>query len=109
MSPVRVKLGDFGISKQIQPQATTALHTQVSTRIYAAPEVLGLDSNSETSVYTNSVDIWSLGCVIYELLAGTTLSPQRLKYLATTSGNCPSLKMNSKGYLLRHMMPEFRY
>jgi len=73
MSPVRVKLGDFGISKRIQPQATTTFHTQVSTQIYGAPEVLGLDSTSETSVYTNSVDIWSLGCVIYELLAGTRL------------------------------------
>jgi len=73
MSPVRVKLGDFGISKRIRPQAITAFKTQVSTQIYGAPEVLGLDSNSETSVYTNSVDIWSLGCVIYELLAGTRL------------------------------------
>jgi len=73
MSPVRVKLGDFGISKRVQPQAITTLNTQVSTQIYAAPEVLGLDSNSETSDYTNSVDIWSLGCVIYELLAGAPL------------------------------------
>ena len=73
MSPVQVKLGDFGISKRIQPQALTTFHTQVSTQIYGAPEVLGLDSNSETSVYTNSVDIWSLGCVMYELLAGTRL------------------------------------
>ena len=73
MSPVRVRLGDFGISKRIQPEATTTFHTQVSTQIYGAPEVLGLDSNSGTSVYTNSVDIWSLGCVIYELLAGTRL------------------------------------
>ena len=84
MSPARVKLGDFGISKQIQPQDTTIFHAQVSTRIYAAPEVLGLDSNSETSAYTNSVDIWSLGCVIYKLLAGTRYSPQRGKYLVTT-------------------------
>jgi len=73
MSPVRVKLGDFGISKRILPQDTTTFHTQVSTQIYGAPEVLGLDSNSETSVYTNAVDIWSLGCVIYELLVGTHL------------------------------------
>jgi len=73
MSPVQVKLGDFGISKRILPQDTTTFHTQVSTQIYGAPEVLGSDSNSETSVYTNSVDIWSLGCVIYELLVGTHL------------------------------------
>ena len=73
MSPVQVKLGDFGISKRILPQDTTTFHTQVSTQIYGAPEVLGSDSNSETSVYTNAVDIWSLGCVIYELLVGTHL------------------------------------
>jgi len=71
MSPIWVKLGDFGASKRIRAQATTALHTQVSTPVYAAPEVLGLDSNSETSNYTNSVDIWSVGCVTYELLVGT--------------------------------------
>jgi len=73
MSPVWVKLGDFGVSKRILAEATTTFHTQVSTPVYSAPEVLGLDSNSETSDYTNSVDIWSLGCVIYELLVGTKL------------------------------------
>ena len=73
MSPVWVKLGDFGVSKRILAQATTTFHTQVSTPMYSAPEVLGLDSGSETSDYTNSVDIWSLGCVIYELLVGTKL------------------------------------
>ena len=73
MSPVWVKLGDFGVSKRILAQATTTLHTPVSTQLYSAPEVLGLDSNSETSNYTNSVDIWSLGCVVYELLVGAKL------------------------------------
>ena len=73
MSPVWVKLGDFGVSKRIRAQATTTFHTQVLTQVYSAPEVLGLDSNSGTSNYTNSVDIWSLGCVIYELLAGAKL------------------------------------
>ena len=61
------------MSKRILAQSTTTFHTQVSTQVYSAPEVLGLDSNSETSNYTNSVDIWSLGCVIYELLVGTGL------------------------------------
>ena len=61
------------MSKRIPVQGTTTFHTQVSTPLYSAPEVLGLDSNSETSNYTNSVDIWSLGCVIYELLVGTKL------------------------------------
>ncbi|RPB00561.1 kinase-like protein, partial [Choiromyces venosus 120613-1] len=75
MSPVWVKLRDFGISKRIRAQDSTSFRTQVSTRVYAAPEVLGLDSNSETSEYTNAVDIWSLGCVIYELLAGSKLFP----------------------------------
>ncbi|KAG0643257.1 kinase-like domain-containing protein, partial [Tuber brumale] len=73
ISPVWVKLGDFGISKRILAQDTTTFHTQVSTQVYGAPEVLGLDSNSETSEYTNSVDIWSLGCVVYELLVGERL------------------------------------
>ena len=73
MSPVWVKLGDFGVSKRILAQGTTTFHTPVSTQAYSAPEVLGLDSDSETSEYTNSVDIWSLGCVIYELLVGTKL------------------------------------
>ena len=73
MSPVRVKLGDFGVSKWIPAPGTTTFHTQVSTPLYSAPEVQGLDPNSETSEYTNSVDIWSLGCVIYELLVGTKL------------------------------------
>ena len=73
MSPVWVKLGGFGASKRILAHATTMLHTQVGTPLYAAPEVVGLDINSETLEYTNSVDIWSLGCVIYELLVGTKL------------------------------------
>jgi len=73
MSPVWIKLGDFGVSKRIPAEAVTTFHTQVSTQVYSAPEIQGLDSNSETSNYTNSVDIWSLGCVIYELLVGAKL------------------------------------
>ena len=89
MSPVWVKIGDFGVSKRILAQATTTLHTQVSTQGYSAPEVQGLDSNSETSNYTNSVDIWSLGCVMYELLVGIRLFPAEGQVSRYYFGKCP--------------------
>ncbi|KAG0640226.1 kinase-like domain-containing protein [Tuber brumale] len=71
MSPVWVKLGDFGISKRIHDD--TVYRSQVCTIYYAAPEILGIGSTSESSVYTNAVDMWSLGCVVYELLEGVRL------------------------------------
>ncbi|KAG0640820.1 kinase-like domain-containing protein [Tuber brumale] len=75
MSPVWVKLGGFVVSKRIQ-EGVTEFRTQAFAAAYAAPEVQGLDSNSETPTYTNSVDIWSFGCVVYELLVGTMLFPR---------------------------------
>ncbi|RPA99833.1 kinase-like protein [Choiromyces venosus 120613-1] len=71
MSPVWVKLGDFGISKCVHNN--TAFRSKVGTDCYAAPEVLRLDTDAENPVYTNAVDIWALGCVVYELLTGEVL------------------------------------
>lgn len=88
MSPIWVKLGDFGASKRVRAQATP-LHTQVSTPVYAAPEVVGLDSSSETSVYTNSVDLWALGCVIYESLVGAKLFASHHQVLRYYFGKLP--------------------
>ena len=97
MSPVWVKLGDFGVSKRILAQSITTLHTPVSTQLYSAPEVLGLDSSSETSNYTNSVDIWSLGCVIYELLTGTKLFALEGQVSRYFFGKCPFPEDKLKG------------
>ena len=66
-----MKIGDFGISKRVDEQ--TNLHTQIGTQNYQAPEVMGLIDELETSVYTNAVDIWSLGCVIYTISAQGTV------------------------------------
>ncbi|CUS10657.1 unnamed protein product [Tuber aestivum] len=72
LSPLRVKLGDFGVSKCVNEH--TVLRTQIFTRSYSAPEILGvLDSSLETSEYTRAVDIWSLGCVMFEVLTGSVL------------------------------------
>ena len=97
LSPVQVKLGDFGVSKLIQPKATTTLHTQVSTQFYSAPEVLRLDPDSETSDYTNSVDIWSLGCVIYELLVGTKFFVSEIQFICYFYGKQPFPEARLRG------------
>ncbi len=63
-----VKLGDFGITKRIDNEQT-ALRTRIGTARYLAPEIE--DDDFPDSDYTQAVDIWSLGCVIYTILAQT--------------------------------------
>ena len=54
------KIGDFGISKKLV--GTTHTKTGgIGTTYYIAPEILNYKE------YDNKVDIWSLGCIIYEL------------------------------------------
>ncbi len=60
-----MKVTDFGLSKFFD--ATTVLKTFCGTPNYLAPEVL--TSKGEGS-YTNKVDNWSLGVVLYICLAG---------------------------------------
>ena len=47
---------------------STALRSEVGTRPFLAPEATP-DDYEETFQYTNAVDLWSLGCVIYNVLA----------------------------------------
>ncbi|KAI5852461.1 kinase-like domain-containing protein [Morchella snyderi] len=62
-SPIQVKLADFGSSKST---INTSLRTSCGTSGYMAPELLKLLPSKKR--YTNSLDIWSLGCVIHEIL-----------------------------------------
>ena len=64
-----VKLGDFGITKRIDNEQT-ALRTRIGTAGYLAPEIE--DDDFPDSEYTQAVDMWSLGCVIYTILARTS-------------------------------------
>ncbi|KAK2593932.1 G2-specific serine/threonine protein kinase [Conoideocrella luteorostrata] len=54
-----VKLGDFGLSKMIKSQDFAS--TYVGTPFYMSPEICAAEK------YTLKSDIWSLGCIIYEL------------------------------------------
>lgn len=56
-----VRLGDFGISKVLDEGA--AAHTTIGTPYYMSPEIC------EGRPYSASSDMWSLGCVLYEMCA----------------------------------------
>lgn len=55
-----VKLGDFGIAKMLDAN-TANLRTVVGTPYYMSPEVC------ENKPYDFKSDVWSIGCVLYEL------------------------------------------
>jgi len=57
---IEIKIGDFGISKQLNREYTLTKY-KLGTEYYIAPEIL-LDGK-----YNEKSDIWSLGCIIYEL------------------------------------------
>ena len=63
-----IKLGDFGISKRIENSGTN-LRTFLGTFAYMAPEFFDYvdDGDEESSTYTNAVDLWALGCIMYQL------------------------------------------
>ncbi|KAG0371655.1 G2-specific serine/threonine protein kinase [Mortierella sp. AD032] len=58
-----VKLGDFGLSRSLTNPQKAFAQTYVGTPFYMSPELI-----SEFT-YDAKSDIWSLGCVIYELCA----------------------------------------
>jgi serine/threonine protein kinase len=60
---LQVKLADFGISKQMEEMGLAA--TYIGTPITMAPEVIKHEN------YSFSADIWSLGCILYEMINGS--------------------------------------
>lgn len=57
---LKLKIADFGIAREALSAFAV---TQVGTPFYIAPEIC------QNKVYTNKVDMWSLGCIVYELIA----------------------------------------
>ena len=57
----KIKIGDFGISKQLINTVNYA-NTNKGTYNYMAPEIINGEKHNK------KVDIWSLGCILYELL-----------------------------------------
>jgi serine/threonine-protein kinase Chk2 len=59
-----VKITDFGLSKFCNQ--ITQLKTHCGTMSYQAPELI----EEKREPYTNKVDIWSLGIVMFYMLEG---------------------------------------
>ncbi|KAJ8710607.1 hypothetical protein PYW08_009122 [Mythimna loreyi] len=76
-SACRVKLADFGLARSVsslysggEEGADPCLTDYVATRWYRAPEILIASKN-----YTKGIDMWSLGCILGEMLTGKPLFP----------------------------------
>eukprot|EP01027_Heterolobosea_sp_BB2_P011771 GEZU01017106.1.p1 GENE.GEZU01017106.1~~GEZU01017106.1.p1 ORF type:complete len:373 (-),score=176.79 GEZU01017106.1:770-1888(-) len=74
-SECHMKVADFGLARSIaslekEQVANPVLTDYVATRWYRAPEIL-LGSTK----YTKGVDMWSIGCILGELLGGKPMFP----------------------------------
>lgn len=63
-----VKICDFGSAKRLSPDEPNVCY--ICSRYYRAPELIFGATN-----YTVAVDIWSMACVVAELLTGVSLFP----------------------------------
>ena len=72
-----VKIADFGLARSLthmppvaDPGQQPCLTDYVATRWYRAPEIL-----LGCKRYTTGVDLWSLGCILGEMLSRRPLFP----------------------------------
>eukprot|EP00732_Lithocolla_globosa_P001448 Lithocolla_globosa_v1_NODE_722_length_3383_cov_12.786959.p1 type:complete len:477 gc:universal NODE_722_length_3383_cov_12.786959:1874-3304(+) len=70
-----VKITDFGLAKIA---ANTSMKTVCGTPNYLAPEILRCSS------YSNAVDCWSLGVILYAMLSGTLPFQDQGEYMHGT-------------------------
>ncbi|XP_031566874.1 homeodomain-interacting protein kinase 2-like [Actinia tenebrosa] len=89
--PYRVKVIDFGSATHVSKAVCS---TYLQSRYYRAPEVIvGLP-------FSESIDMWSLGCVIAELFLGWPLYPgsseyDQIRYISQTQGMPGDYLLNS--------------
>ncbi|OMJ70422.1 hypothetical protein SteCoe_31606 [Stentor coeruleus] len=61
-----IKIGDFGFSRFLN---NNLAYSKIGTPLYMAPEIF------ESADYTFKADVWSLGCVLYEMITKVPLFP----------------------------------
>ncbi|KAL5021178.1 hypothetical protein ScPMuIL_000333 [Solemya velum] len=92
-SKIVLKLCDFGSASHVSENDITPY---LVSRFYRAPEIIiGMG-------YDHSIDMWSVGCTIYELYAGKIMcsgssNNEMLKFMMDLKGKFPN-KMIRKGF-----------
>lgn len=73
-----LKLIDFGIAKTIAIEDTTNIErpNQAGTLNYMSPEALMMNQHSHKIKVGRSADVWSLGCILYQLVYNQPPFPQ---------------------------------
>ncbi|OQV12801.1 Mitogen-activated protein kinase 3 [Hypsibius exemplaris] len=102
-----LKICDFGLARVADPEHDHRgfLTEYVATRWYRAPEIM-LNSRG----YTKSIDVWSVGCILAEMLSNRPIFPGRhyldqLNHILNTLGSPTADDLNSiyndraRGYL----------
>lgn len=116
-----LKIGDLGLSRGIDLEEGSgeaihpfdeALTEYVVTRWYRAPEVILMPSE-----YGPPVDVWSVGCILYEMVTGKVLFQGRSSFdqlkrifavLGTPSTAAPHWRQHSSARKLIEQVPPCR-
>lgn len=108
----RMKLTDLGLACRITPD----LHGAAGTRGYWAPEMLRRDENGRRMPYGHTVDWFSFGCLLAELICGfnpfrsemaLSFGLERIKALNLTFDNEKKKKEKAIDLATLEMEPKF--
>ena len=84
-----VKLADMGIARLLSPEALTATLSVRGTALYISPEQVRGDR------VDNRADLYSLGCVLFEMLTGRTPFEGDLAALSYAHTHTPAPRVRS--------------
>uniref|UniRef100_H2YAH1 non-specific serine/threonine protein kinase n=1 Tax=Ciona savignyi TaxID=51511 RepID=H2YAH1_CIOSA len=99
----QIKIGDFGISRILLGESDKA-STFVGTPYYMSPEVLKHER------YDEKCDIWSLGCVLYEIccfthaFSGSSLMAVMFKIVSDYNPSLPQLYSRALNTILERCL-----
>lgn len=78
-SDYTIKIADFGLAREEHPDVKTLYDTFCGSPLYTAPEIL------LNNKYDSTIDLWSFGIIMYELLVGQPPYGKLIKLSALTN------------------------